>query len=88
MLGGKHITIPRVPPHLRAEGSEVINPASLPEPNVVAGHDRLTVAKPQHNFRDQLSDQASARVVFIGVGGGCVARFIHFPFHAQEIARG
>lgn len=90
MPGGKHNTIPRVPPHLRAEGNEVINPASLPKSHISAGKHRDTLAKPQHDFRDQLSDQASARIVFIEFGrSGIAVPCLFQPFiHNGVIGRG
>lgn len=52
-----------------------------PEHHVVAGHDRLTVAKPQHDFRDHLPNEPGALVISAiigGVRGAIVARFIDF----------
>lgn len=67
----------------RGRADRRYSPGGRPKADFRAGQHRPVASEARDVIAENVPDQP--RVVFIGVGDGIAARFIHFPFHASEI---
>lgn len=89
--GGHHNTIPRAGRYPRAHpsGETATSTAVSPEGNIVPGQDRRIDAEARDNFRDDLANKASARILIETEVGGVAALYQFIPFiHSAASSHG